>query len=272
MDKMEFSPGVISVIIPALGFDSFLRVAVNSVLDDGHDRLEVVVVIDGPNSELPGWIMLQQVTVFFTGKRSGAAAALNLGILNSTGEYIGRLDADDVSLPGRFARQVREFENDPSLVLVGAAAELIDDAGNVIGDFYVRPSMDRRTQLLKTNPFVHSSILVRHSIIREAGLYDEQCIRMQDYELILRLARTGPVTIIPQVLVRYRVHGDQSSKTLSGFIELMIKISLRRRELARQLGRSTVFQSGRDLLFAVAQLLRYSAVRKPRYLKGTYAE
>lgn len=269
MTSSQHINGLVSVVIPTLSYNAFLHSAIQSVLADGVEDIEIIIVLDGPTpNQLPSWADRFPLRNFSTGSRMGAAAAINVGLSHANGEYIARLDADDISMPGRFQAQIEMFAANPSLVMVGTTAELINEAGDVVGSFYVRPYKDLRAQLLKTNPFVHSSLMIRHSALLAVGAYDESCIRMQDYELILRVARAGELAIISAPLVRYRVHDEQSSKKLSGFFGLMRKISFQRRSLARVLEKSSSAQIFNDLLFAAAQLLRYAGLRQPRYLIG----
>lgn len=273
MNRPAIIPGQISVVIPALSYDRYLQEALESVHNDGIQNLEIIVVLDGvSNKPLPEWANHVNIVNLSTGSRVGAAGAINLGLQHARGEFIARLDADDITLPGRFAEQLAVLRTNDNLVLVGTAAQLVDENGYVIGDFYVRPYEDLRKQLLTTNPFVHSSLLIRQSAMRDVGGYDERCIRMQDYDLVLRLAMTGELALIDVPYVRYRVHAEQSSKKLSGFFGLMRHISRQRRRLAASLGSPLFVQIANDLAFSLAQLLRYAGLRRPRYLKGAQTE
>jgi glycosyltransferase involved in cell wall biosynthesis len=260
--------GRVSVVIPALRADAYLDQAVRSVLDDGHPDVEVIVVFDGVDVDLAGWSWRGRTDVVITRTthRSGSAAAINHGIRLATGEYIARLDADDVSHPGRFAAQLDALRTRPETVLVGTQGRVVDGENRVLGDYPADASADVRELLTRTNPVIHSSFLIRRAVLDGVGGYDESCIRMQDYELLLRLALVGPIAITPGRFVDYRVHGGQNSGKLQGFAPLMIRIACGRSRLAKNLGLSGSAQLIANLAFAAAQLLRYLGLRKPRYL------
>lgn len=264
----------VSVIIPTTAYDDYFRRAIYSLTEDGYDELEIVVVLDGDVASPPHWLINCGVTVITgsTGeRRQGAAYAINCGIALSTGAYIARLDADDVSLPGRLLAQVQALEQDSGLVVVGTRAVLIDTTDVIIGTFDVsgwdKPSLTLR----RKNPFVHSSLMFRRSALEAVGNYDPRCWRMQDYDLLLRLALQGSMAILPDRLVGYRVHPQQASLKMDGFPRLMWKISRRRHDLARRNGNSALSQTFLDMAYIAAQLLRYAGLRKPRYLAGEFS-
>lgn len=223
------------------------------------------MVFDGalPDAR-PAWLNASCVRIISTGSRGGAARAINLGIEQSNSEYIGRLDADDRSLPGRLREQVTYLDANPAVVAVGTNASIIDELGNHVRE-YPRPVESARTALLTRNPFVHSSLMMRRSALHRAGCYDVSCIRMQDYELLLRLAAIGQVVILDKELVQYRVHSSQTSSAPRGFFSLMRKISQRRLSLATELRHPLSTQHLRNLVFTAAQAARYLRLRKAGY-------
>jgi GT2 family glycosyltransferase len=128
---------------------------------------------------------------------------------------LARLDADDSALPERLERQVCSFAEQSRLVLLGSWAERIDERGRRIGQ--VRPQTDPRRliDILQTsNPFIHSSVMMRTALLRELGGYRDAFLGAEDFDLWLRLSEHGVIANLPQTLVRYRVHGDNVSRRL----------------------------------------------------------
>lgn len=260
----------VEFIIPCTSFDEHLRAAVESALADTDENIasDVCVVFDGPEQTIPEWLGGVRKRVCFTGRRSGAGAAINLGVRSSSADLIARLDSDDLSLPGRLEAQVRALRDRPDVLVVGTRARLVNEEGVLVGDWWTRDASSLRTELLRKNPFVHSSMMYRRQDILTLGGYDESCIRMQDYDLVLRFAALGELLILPDFYVHYRVHPGQTSLAPSNFWKLMRHISRRRTILAQILGESIVRQRARNLAYTGSQLLRYLGLRRPRYMAG----
>lgn len=256
----------VTFIVPTIEIDEHLREALSSLRSDaGFASQEILVVFDGVlPDERPAWLDVPCTRIISTGSRGGAARAINLGIEQSDSEYIGRLDADDRSVPGRLHEQISYLDANPTVVAVGTNASIIDELGNHVRE-YPRTAGSARTTLLTRNPFVHSSLMMRRSALHQTGFYDVSCIRMQDYELLLRLAIIGQVAILDKVLVQYRVHSSQTSSAPRGFFPLMGKISQRRLSLARELQHSIAKQYLRNFIFTAAQAARYLKLRKAGY-------
>ena len=265
----------LSVIVPCLSLDAYVEECVASLTANAcFPEIEVVVVVDGPApASVPASLRdLDTVTVLSTGARSGSGAATNRGRAAATGRYLARMDADDVSLPGRLDLQLRLLAERPDVLLCGGGGPLVDADGRTIGRYPAHPAGDARPTLLDRNPIVHSSVVMSAALFDALGGYDTRCIRMQDYELLLRAGLRTAIHHLGDVpLVAYRVHEGQTSTTASGFPRLMRTICGRRRALARRMRRPLAQQVASDVVYTAAQAVRYAGLRKPRYLTGAGA-
>ena len=138
----------------------------------------------------------------------GLAYALNVGIKASRNELIARMDADDISLPERCELQLKEFEKNPNLALVGAITRRFthspEDAVNLVQK---RPvTMEEiRENLRRNNPFAHPLVMYRKSAVLACGGYDDQLIRRQDYDLFSKMIYQGYECMnIDKVLLLFR--------------------------------------------------------------------
>lgn len=134
------------------------------------------------------------------------AAAMNLALREATHEFVARMDADDLSKPGRLAAQVDFLRQHPAIAAVGTSFDRIDADGALM-ETCCPPTDPReiRWRLLVENCVAHGSVMMRRHAILDAGGYDESCDRAQDYELWLRLAARGPcIANLPEVLYQYR--------------------------------------------------------------------
>jgi glycosyltransferase involved in cell wall biosynthesis len=113
---------------------------------------------------------------------------LNIGLSVAKGEYIARMDVDDISITDRFERQVGFLENNLNYGLVGSNYYEINDFGKVIGEVLLPSSdLEIRNTIFKFNPYNHSSVIMRKNVIDRCGKYNEKYTMAQDYELWFRI-------------------------------------------------------------------------------------
>jgi Glycosyl transferase family 2 len=201
--------------MPAYNAGRFIIEAVESVLTQEFRDLEMIVVDDNSSDDtraLLATIPDQRVRILSQTEHRGQAAALNVGLEAAGGEFVAIHDADDVSRPRRLGDQVRAFEKSRELVLIGSTFELIDEAGTTIGR-KLRPTSDTdiRWHLLFMNPFAHSSVMFRRSLLlRHADLrYDARFGPALDYDLWSRMLQHGRGANLVHPLVKYRIHAEQ---------------------------------------------------------------
>ena len=125
------------------------------------------------------------------------------------GQYLAMMDADDIAMPERLEKQFRYLEAHPDVCAVGADRISIPmNSYDAVPHSYEEILL----ALLKDNAFVHSSLMVRASVFRQLGGYDERYLYSSDYDLACRLALTGKVVNLSEALVFYRWHPKQISQ------------------------------------------------------------
>lgn len=255
----------VSVIMSVVRLDDYVRPAVESVLEDLGDRDEFIVVGDGCDLTPLKAQYGRTIQYVELPERLGTPLALNAGIGVAEGRYVARLDSDDLSLPGRFDTQVAVFESRPDLVLLGGCAVLMDASGGAEKEFEVpRGAGNVARILVHRNAFVHSSVMIRSDALRSISGYDSRLLRMQDYDLFMRLAAVGEVDNLPIVLVKYRIHGAMASRTNSPYASYTRLILARRSWLSKKVGTSRIRCLSGNVLWLLAQVSRYHGWRKPR--------
>jgi len=195
-----------------------LRTALASLLRQELDGpLELVVVddcsVDDTGAVLDG-LGDPRLVVLRNETSLGLAASLNRGLEVARGRYVARLDADDVALPGRLARQVEEIRRRPGLAVLGTAILELDDLGR-IGRLHQLPSsaVAVRWHALFRTPFFHPSVLLDRELFAEHGLrYDESVGAAQDYELWTRVLGIADGANLEEPLVLRRLHPGQVSR------------------------------------------------------------
>lgn len=233
------------MLMPVWNAIRFVRPAMDSVLRQSFESFEVVVIDDG-STDGTGDVVREfgdpRVRVVRNEMRRGLVYALNVGLGLARGEYIARMDGDDVSHPERFAAQVRFLDTERNIALVGTWANVINETGDVVGVMRVpTSSCEIYETLLMKNVFIHPSVMFRRRAVQELGGY--QPVRAntelaQDYHLWLRLADRYSLANLAEVLIDYRMHRDQVSMR-------RLVAQLRSADLARRMAAKRRAEHGR---------------------------
>ena len=140
-------------------------------------------------------------------KNSGIVATLNRGIEIAKGEFIARMDGDDVSFPRRFEQQLAVFDANPDVVLVAGGFEIFDEEGEFMYREVV-PAHDRdiKRSMLLRNPIAHGSATFRKSAVLAVGGYSNAHGPTEDFELWTRLATVGKFAGLEETIFRWRIN------------------------------------------------------------------
>jgi glycosyltransferase involved in cell wall biosynthesis len=199
----------VTILTTVFNGERFLGEAIESVLAQDYRDFEHVIVDDGSTDASAAIVERfakrdSRIVLVRLPENRGVGYAANRGLDVARGEYIARLDSDDVTLPGRFVAQIDALDRDPALALVATHYEIIDERGRVrrrLTRFEDPPVIDYLLNF--TNPLgAHSQTMFR----RDAARYDEAHFPAADYDF---LTRVGKIAVLPIVGVRYRVHGAQ---------------------------------------------------------------
>ena len=199
---------LVSVIMCVYNGERHLAEAIKGILDQELSDFEFIIVNDGSldSSQQIIDVFNDQRIIKIVQERMGLTRSLNKALAIARGRYVARQDADDISRPARFYKQVEYLENHKDVTLIGTGVILIDKEGQKLRE-YIYPVCHRRLckQLLSLrNPIPHSTIMFRRSLIIALGGYDEQFYKAQDYELYLRLIESHKIASIPEPLVKLR--------------------------------------------------------------------
>jgi glycosyltransferase involved in cell wall biosynthesis len=199
----------VSVIIPTFNYAQYTKQAVESVLNQSFQNIELLIVDDGSTDEtrtiLRG-IEDPRVTCIFQENR-GVQVARNVGIRLAKGEYIAFLDADDYWMPYRLEKQISILDTFPSVALVYSLFYVVDAQGNVKGIKPEKIYSGRVLEQLLLNNFIGIlTVLVRKSCFEKEGLIDEKLTVAGDWEMWLRLAAKYEFVGLNEPLASYRIH------------------------------------------------------------------
>jgi glycosyltransferase involved in cell wall biosynthesis len=221
----------VSVIIPTHNRATFLRLAVESVLNQTFEDLEIIVVDDGSRDNT------REVVCGFSDRRiryirhetsKGGSAARNTGIVNSISKYVAFLDDDDEWMGEKLRMQVDILERSPQRVGgVYTGHLVVDSSGNVLREWTPRKRGNIYSDMLSRNWLATaSSLLLRRDCFNKVGLFDEGLPSFQDYDMWIRISKEFDFEYIDKPLVKYRIHGNQiwtNLEALDRGMELMLK-------------------------------------------------
>jgi glycosyltransferase involved in cell wall biosynthesis len=186
----------------------WVRDAVASVLAQTAGDLELIVIDDGSTDATPELLAAVRDSRVHAERRArgGLTHALNRALALARAPLVARLDADDLALPERLARQRAFLDAHPDIGLLGTGAREVDEGGREVA--LIRPpegDATIRRALIRRNPFVHSSVMMRRAVVERAGGYDETLEVAQDYDLWMRMSGLARLANLPEPLVVRRL-------------------------------------------------------------------
>lgn len=198
----------ISVVMAVYNCDPWIAEAVTSVTRQTFADFELIVVDDGSTDQTAARLEQERDSRLKVIKqpRAGQTPALNRALGMATAPLLARMDGDDVALPERLARQAAFLKSHPEVGLLGTGGHEIEPSGAIVSTV-VPPAEDKaiRRTLIRRNPFIHSSVMMRRAVLDAVGLYDERFAVAQDYDLWLRMSRVTRMANLPEPLVLRRL-------------------------------------------------------------------
>jgi glycosyltransferase involved in cell wall biosynthesis len=208
---------VVSVVMPVLNAAPYLAEAIESILGQSFPDLELIVIDDGSDDGSPEIAdiyarrdrRVQRIALPRDPRTTSGARASNAGIAVAQGDFIARMDGDDISVPDRLALQL-DLMHRRQLDVCGGRAVMFDGQDGEI--WYPESQPAIRHELVFRSGLPNATMLARAAVIREA-LYDESA-PFEEYELQTRLILTARVENSPETLLRLRVHPRQTTRVL----------------------------------------------------------
>ena len=222
---------LVSVLMPVCNGAPYLAEALQCILDQTFANFELIVIDDGSTDDSLEIIQQFKDSRIQAHRQDnlGLAATLNRAIELARGEYLARQDQDDVSLPQRFEKQVGFLAAHPTHAMVGTWSRIwVENQETGRSHRHPAESYILKWELLFNNPFVHSSIMIRKSVMKKMGGYCTDRSRQppEDYELWSRIAREFELGNIPEFLHIYReVPKSMSRDGVNPFLDNLIRIS-----------------------------------------------
>ena len=209
---------LVTVLMTAYNAEKFIKQSLDSILNQTYKNLEIIVVDDGSTDQTLLIVKNLQkldyrIKVFQMKKNSGPSLASNFGIKKAKGEFIARMDADDISFPNRIEKQVKFLIINPEVVLAGGQCILIDKDGKITGN--KKFPLDHTTiykSLFSINPIQHPSCIVNMRLLPKTKfVYHNHSVLAHDLELVFELSQYGKLANLKDTILYYRQYATSLS-------------------------------------------------------------
>lgn len=223
--SLNFMPRV-SVVMPAYNDEKYVEEAVQSVLRQTYQDFELVITdngsIDATYLAIKKFTSDSRVKLLRLPRNQGHCGGMNNSIRNAKGEFISLLNSDDAFLPDKLEKQVQFLDKNPDIGAVFSYAEIFDKDGNPFsGETAYKGIFDRPNQtsrfawlrnfFLNDNCLCHPSALIRKECQEDIGFFNEKFALLLDFDFWIRLCLKYEFYILPEKLVKFRVHDNQGS-------------------------------------------------------------
>lgn len=206
----------ITVFMAAYNAANYIKESIQSILDQTYEDFELVIVNDGSTDDTVAVVNSfkdPRIRLLHNPENKGLTYTRNVILTAARGEYVAILDSDDIASPNRLKLQYDFFRSHPEVLLCGGHGAIINQKGEHVDsdNLHVPTGIDRvKATLLFKNPFVNSTVMYKTDVFKSLNGYQDYA-PAEDYELFTRIADQHAVGNIDEVLVRYRIHENNTS-------------------------------------------------------------
>lgn len=206
----------ISVVMPVYNGEKYLREAIDSILNQTFTDFEFIIINDASKDRTEEIIMSyadDRIVYLKNEQNLGVAGTLNRGLEVAKGEYIARIDADDIAVPERFSKQVKYMDKHSNVGVLGSDIIIFGEGLEDREYTFSHKKEDAKAGLFFKSSIAHPTVMLRCSILKDNSLkYTEKYNGFEDFALWWNIAKYGDIVVIPECLVKYRQHSGQVTK------------------------------------------------------------
>lgn len=260
---------LVSFVMCCYNSEKYIRETINSVLNQSYKNFEFIIWNDGSKDGTESIVKSYEDDRirYYYHDNTGLGMALKLACEKANGEYIARIDADDVCFANRLAIQVDYMESHPNCVLLSAAVNLIDEEGNYLTrTFPCTSDYVLKGSLIATNMILHPMVMLRRGAYVKSGGYlpVKFC---EDKIFWSRMARLGTFSNITQVLGKYRLVGSSLSHSYNPYSRSLYELR------CKMMKDENIIQSDIDLynyfyLYSKKYIMNQEVVRNKDFLSS----
>ena len=200
----------VSVLMPVYNGEAYLQEAIDSILKQEFTDFEFVIINDGSTDHTAEIIQSYddpRIRYFENEQNIGLVGSLNSGLKLVQSPYIARMDADDISMPKRFANQVDFLDAHPKVGVLGSAVKVIDGDGNSSNIRRFPENHELITwSMFFDDPIAHPTVMMRRELLKRVRGYRADMLQAGDYDLWRRLSKVTRFSNLPNVLLFLRRH------------------------------------------------------------------
>ena len=208
---------VISVVLPVYNAQLTVSEAISSLLVQTFSDFELIIINDGSSDSSEDIILSYadaRIRYYSNKVNCGLIYTLNLGIELARGKYIARMDADDISFPKRFEKQLSILENNENIIVCGTKIEYFGIKKWKSPFVVFEQSTDLKEWLLRESCFAHPTVMIRKDVLINNNIrYNQSYFHAEDYKLWIDLSNYGDFYNIPEVLLKYRLSSTQVTQS-----------------------------------------------------------
>ena len=259
----EQSAPRVTVIMSVYNGEKYLSKAIASILNQTFGDFEFVIINDGSrdgSARILEEFASQDLRLrIYHQENSGLATALNRAASVAKGEYLARMDADDIAFPTRLEKQVSFLNDNPEVGVVGTAFYKMDESGRIM-EMWIMPTEDQaiRNVMMQHNPFAHPSVVMRKDVFSIVGGYNMKYRVGQDYELWFRMVPYCKFANLDEPLMLWRFYNRNTTFSKQ---RVVLQNSLKTRLRAIKTGNYPVI-SIVYLLQSIVMMLLPSTIRE----------
>ena len=284
MINQEKKAPKVTVLMPVYNGEKYLRKAIESILNQTFKDFEFLIINDGSSDDSVKIIEEygkndSRIRLVHNETNMNLVPSLNRGLELAQGEYIARMDCDDISLPKRLEKQVAFMDKNADIAVCGSWIRMFDKANDVVR--YPERHDNIKCSLLFYNALAHPSVIMRRSFLNKFQVRYER-ILAEDYDIWQRLSFIGKLHNIPEILLNYRISStsysqlntDKVGKVLNDLTavnlsRLNIDVNDESIDMHKHIGQRLVFNNIEDLEKARKHL---NAIYKANHKMAIYPE
>ncbi|SVC63205.1 uncharacterized protein METZ01_LOCUS316059, partial [marine metagenome] len=205
----------ISILMPVFNEEKYIFESVNGILQQSYKKFELIIINDASSDNTLSILSDfndKRIRIFSNLDHLGITKSLNIGLEKCRGNFIARMDADDICTTDRLALQYNYLIENPNIDVVGCNAVSISENGELTERARL-PSKDKKIkwQLLFSTPILHPTVMIRSKVFIQFGVYNSVLSVAQDFDLWCRISSHVHFHNLPQVLYKLRIHSNSGS-------------------------------------------------------------
>ncbi len=215
---MIYNSSLVSVVMPAYNSERYIRKAIESILMQTYEKLELIIVDDASSDNTLKVVKSfcdPRIKLLQNELNRGIAYSTNRGIEEAQGEYIALLDDDDEAFTNRISAQIKYMKKHKEIDILGGRSIIIDENGNTIRRERIphyNPLYIKAMLLLQCLDFRNGTTMIKKSFWDNNDLaYKDDYLGMQDFRLFMEASKVGVISSISNYILRWRVHGKNET-------------------------------------------------------------